>query len=133
MNILPHTSKTLDVFTIIIKWSKTIQNNIMLSAIPGSPNDPLFQIPKGRAFILLTDSTARKHLKKVCKILRLRSPLTFHLFRKSGTTWIFQHGVSIQDIMTHGTWTSDCFWCYVSTLPQHLSPVTATFKQHLHI
>ena len=105
----------------------------MLDNIPGSPNDPLFQIPTGSTFAPLTDSVARKHLKKVQKVLKIPSPLTFHLFRKSGTTWAFQHGVPLQQIMLHGTWTSDCIWRYVSTLPQHISPVAATFKQHLHI
>ena len=75
---------------------------------------------KSGAFVPLTDSAARKHLKKVSTVLQLPTPLTFHLFRRSGTTWAFQHGVPMQDIMSHGTWTSDCVWRYVSTLPQHL-------------
>ena len=145
-----------DTIIVIIKWSKTIQNRrnttticvpalgrsplcpfkairSMLHNTPGSPNDPLFQIPKGNTYVPLTDSTARKHLKKVATVLKVPSPLTFHLFRRSGTTWAFQHGVPLQHIMLHGTWTFDCVWRYVSTLPQHISPVAATFKQHLHI
>ena len=141
---------------MIIKWSKTVQNRrnttticvpalgrsplcpfrairCMLAAIPRSPNDPLFQIPKGDTYVPLTDSVARKHLKKVATVLKVPSPLTFHLFRKSGTTWAFQHGVPLQQIMLHGTWTSDCVWRYVSTLPQHILPAAATFRQHLHI
>ena len=144
-----------DSIVIIIKWSKTIQNRrdtvtisvpslgtsplcphqalkAMLHHVPGSSNDPLFQVPKSGAFVPLTDSAARKHLKKVSTVLQLPTPLTFHLFRRYGTTWAFQQGVPIQDIMCHGTWTSDCVWRYVSTLPQHLQPVASTFKQHLH-
>ena len=85
---------------------------LMLKAIPGDSNDPLL--------VPLTDSVARKHLKLVSQLLYLPSPLTFHLFRKSSATWAFQHGVSLQHIMLHGTWTSDCIWRYVSTLPQHI-------------
>ena len=144
-----------DSITVIIKRSKTIQNRrnttticvpalgksplcpfkairSMLDKTPGSPNDPLFQIFKSNTYVPLTDSVACKHLKKVATVLKVPSLLTFHLFRKSGTTCAFQHGVPLQQIMLHGTWTSDCIWRYVSTLPQHISPVAATFKQHLH-
>ena len=145
-----------DTITVLIKWSKTLQNRtdttticipalgtsplcpyramaLMLKQLPGDSNDPLFRIPKANGLVPLTDSVARKHLKLVSQLLQLPSPLTFHLFRKSSTTWTFQHGVSLQHIMLHGTWTSDCVWHYVSTLPQHISPVAATFRQHLHV
>ena len=170
-NLLPHSRTSFDptrqlcrgdlifssdTITVIIKWSKTIQNRrntttisvpalgrsplcpysavrLMLDNTPGSPNDPLFQVPTATGYVPLIDSVARKHPKKVAQVLKVPSPLTFHIFRKSGTTWAFQHGVPLQQIMLHGTWTSDCVWRYVSTLPQHISPVAATFKQHLHI
>ena len=170
-NLLPHSKLSFDptrqlcrgdlifshdTITVIIKWSKTIQNRRntttlcvpalgrsplcpfkaicrMLHNTPGSPNDPLFQILKNNTYVPLTDSVACKHLKKVATVLKVPSPSTFHLFRKSGTTWAFQHGVPLQQIMLYGTWTSDCVWRYVSTLAQHISPVAATFKQHLHI
>ena len=114
-----------DNITVLIKWSKTLQNrtdtitticipalgtsllcpykaiSLMLKAIPGDSNDPLFRIPRANGLVPLTDSVARKHLKLVSQLL-----LTFHLFRKSGTTWAFQHGVSLQHIMLHGTWTA---------------------------
>ena len=80
----------------------------MSDAIPGSSNEPIFQIPKGSTFVPLN---ARKHLKQLSQLLHLPSPLTFHLFRKSGA---FQHGVPLQHIMLHGTWTSHCVWRYVS-------------------
>ena len=108
-----------DSIVIIIKWSKTIQDRrdtstisvpslgdsplcpcqvlkLILLQVPGSSNGPLFQIPKNGVFVPLTDSAARKHLKKVSTLLQLTSPLTFHLFCRSGTTWAFQHGVPIQ-------------------------------------
>ena len=116
-----------DTIIVVIKWSKTLQNRknsttipalwqfllcpfkpicIMLDTVPGSPNDSLCQIPKVSTYVPLTNLVARKHLKKVV-----------HLFRRSGTTWAFQHGVPLEHIMLHGTWTSDCIWRYVSTLP----------------
>ena len=50
----------------------------------------------------LTDSTARKHLKAISIVLGVQ-PLITYTFRKGGTTWSFQHGVPIQEIMQYGT------------------------------
>ena len=83
--------------------------------------------------VLMIPCSRSQRMVPLFHLLILPVPLTFHLFCRSGTTWAFQHGVPIQDIMSHGTWSSDCVWRYVSTLPQHLSPVASTFKQHLHI
>ena len=72
--------------TIIVKWSKTLQNRKtsttiaipvlgdsslcpvkalkqMLHILPGDNNDPLFQVISAGRRIPLTDSAARKHLK----------------------------------------------------------------------
>ena len=108
-NLLPHSQLSFDptrqlcrgdlifssdTITVIIKWSKTIQNRrnttticvpalgksplcpfraicCMLATIPGSPNDPLFQSPRGDTYVPLTDSVARKHLKKVATVLKV--------------------------------------------------------------
>ena len=76
---------------ILIKWSKTMQDRrsvatITISALGTSPlcpvraltamcrlfpagdNDPLFLYPKQGSFLPLTDSMARKHLKKVSQL-----------------------------------------------------------------
>ena len=82
-----------DSIVVIIKWSKTIQNRrdtvtisvpslgdsplcpyqalkLMLLKIPGSPNEPLFQIPRKGVLVPLTDSAARKHLEfRLCLAL----------------------------------------------------------------
>ena len=86
--------------TVIIKWLTTIQNrketrtiNIpylgnsgicpivalktMLCHIPGSDNHPLFMITKKGIPMVLTDSVAHKHLKKVSQMLHIQPPLTF--------------------------------------------------------
>ena len=139
--------------TIIIKWSKANQtrseiNTIVIPALPRSPlcpvvalkamfqcypagsNDPLFVL-KSKEVKSLTDSIARKHLKAVSVALDIDPPLTFHMFRKSGTTWAFQNGVPVQDLMMHGTWSSDAIWRYIKSVPSSSSVVSRTFKQHL--
>ena len=164
-NILPHSTTAYDftrhisrgdiIFsqtgvTIIIKWSKTIQNRKdirtisipalgrsplcpiaaitnLLHTYPGSDNDPLFRIYNKQRLLVLTDSMARKHLKKISQILNLHPHLTFHTFRKATSTWAFHHGVPLEHIKNHGTWKSDacldispsisyclipCFFCF---------------------
>ena len=76
----------------------------MLAAYPDHDNAPLFQIPNGPTLTPLTDSKARKHLKDESLLLQITQTLTFHMFRKGGTTWAFNHGVPIENIMQHGTW-----------------------------
>ena len=123
-NLLPHSIKTFDVSrhlcrgdilfsqtsaTVLIKWSKTIQNRQeiktivvpslqnssicpvqavqkMLASYPGHDNAPMFQIPGDSILIPLTDSKARKHLKNLSLLLQITPTLTFHMFRKGGTT-----------------------------------------------
>ena len=75
----------------------------MLAEIPGLNNDPLYRISNSSSLTVLTDSMARKHLKRISLDLNIFPLLTFHMFRKAGTTWAFNHGVSLQDIMLHGT------------------------------
>ena len=140
---------------IIIKWSKTIQDRketrtinvpylgdsqicpivalkTMLCHIPGSENDPLFMITKKGIPMVLTDSVARKHLKKVSQLLHIQPPLTFHAFRRAASSWAFQHGVPLQHIQAHGTWKSNAVWSYLRALPSSSSPVAQTFSKHLH-
>ena len=170
-NLLPHTSKQYDctrhmargdvIFshsgaTVIIKWSKTIQDKkqtrtisipylghsdicpivamkTIFLHIPGSDNDPLFMIIKKGSPVILTDSVARKHLKKVSQLLHIQPPLTFHAFRRADSTWAFQDGVPLEHIQAHGTWQSNVVWSYLRVLPSSDSPVAQTFRQHLHI
>ena len=107
--------------TIVVKWSKTIQDRIstatvvipylvksplcpvsairtMLAKAQSNTDEPLFQIHAGERYKVLTDSVARKHLKRVSVTLGLPRSLTFHDFRRGGTTWAFLKGVSIQQI-----------------------------------
>ena len=139
---------------VIIKWSETIQDRKstktitipalgasplcpieglkrMFSAIPASKNQPLFSIWSNNRIVPLTDSMARKHLKKVCSALNIQPPLTFHSFRRAGTTWAFNRGVSVQDLMLHGTWSSDAIWRYIKSTASTSTPVSTAFQRTL--
>ena len=140
---------------LLIKWSKTIQDRkksvtIPLPSLGNSPlcpikavtnmillhpvgeNDPLFVIPRSSLPVPLTDSMARKHLKKISISLGFHSPLTFHAFRRAGAMWAFQNGVPLEHIMKHGTWKSDAVWTYLSSTPSATSPVSLAFQASLH-
>ena len=170
-NILPHSSAQFDITrhlargdlvfsknmcTILIKWSKTMQNrketttiNIpvlgvsqlcpvaalktMFTTIPASKNSPLFALYRQGVLSSLPDSTARKHLKSVSSLLNISPHLTFHSFRRSATTWAFHNGVSLQEIMKHGTWSSNAVWKYVKSVPSASSQVSRIFQHHLSL
>ena len=109
---------------VIVQWSKTLQDRktfatfaisvldhshlcpvaalqTMLQKIPGSNNDPLFQKFSAGRWVPLTDSIARKHLKKVSYLLNVQPTFTFHDFRRAGTSWGFHHVVSLEH---NATW-----------------------------
>ena len=94
---------------LLLKWSKTIQDRklvltiplrdlcqsilcpigalkAMIHAFPASSHDPLFDIPKNNHLVPLRDSVARKHLKRASLALNITPPLTFHAFRRAGTS-----------------------------------------------
>ena len=168
-NVLPHSAKSFDITrhltrgdlifsdsacTVLIKWSKTLQNRKeiktiaipslensilcpvaalknMFLAFPAARNDPLFVVPAAKSDVPLADSAARKHLKAVSVTLNVIPHLTFHDFRKSGTTFAFQAGVPLQDIMDHGTWSSDTVWRYIKAVPATNSAVSRAFQASL--
>ena len=135
-NILPQSAAQFDVTrhltrgdvcTVIVKWSKTIQDRketttislpllgssplcpvaalkFMYQVIPASKNSPLFLIHSCGQQVPLADSAARKHLKSISTMLNVSPHLTFHSFRRSATTWAFHNGVPLQEIIKHGTW-----------------------------
>ena len=80
----------------------------LLSIFPAGNNSPLFQIKNHGKWCPLTDSKVRYHLKLVLKRLGLDpNSLSFHSFRRSGASYVFNNHVRLQDIKAHGTWTSD--------------------------
>ena len=140
---------------IIIKWSKTIQTRdrvkiidlpflqhsplcpimalrVLLSLIPSGNNSPLFQIKNHSKWSVLTDSKVRYHFKLVLKKLGLgSSSLTFHSFRRSGASYVFNKHVRLQDIKSHGTWTSDSVWRYLIQDSSTSSAVALAFQSTL--
>ena len=170
-NVLPHSALAFDITrhlsrgdlifgdkfcTVIIKWSKTMQDRKetstisipalgdsplcpiaalqkMFHDIPAPSNSPLFLCRHQQKLVTLADSAARKHLKMISKLLNVSPPLTFHSFRKSATTWAFQNGVPLQEIMKHGTWSSNAVWTYIKSVPSSSSQVSRTFQQHLSL
>ena len=139
---------------LLLKWSKTMQDrkqsvtiplpNLgvsplcpikaitnMIYLFPAGNNEPLFVIPSPSSMVPLTDSVARKHLKKISNKLGLQSPLTFHAFRRAGAMWAFQNGVPLEHIMKHGTWKSDAVWSHLSSNPTATSPVSLAFQAAL--
>ena len=116
---------------IILKWSKTMQAKTVVRIIklpqlplsplcpvnatrkllklaPGTANSPLFQIKSKAQWHPLTDSQLRKHLKWIMQKLNMsQAGITFHSFRRSGATFVFNANVPMQNIKSHGTWTSN--------------------------
>ena len=142
---------------IIIKWTKTLQSRDAVKIIkipslgsnaicpvkavknllhitPGHRNDPLFQYKTPKGWFPLTDNQVRSHFKLILRKLGLQdSNLTFHAFRRSGATHAFNSNVNIQQIQSHGTWTSDCIWRYITLDHNTSSQVALAFKKQLHI
>ena len=141
--------------TVLLKWSKTNQErqqiqtiaiqklghsvicpiralHSMIALLPGQPNDPLFMIQSANQTIPLTDSRACKHLKDISIMFHIYPTLTFHMFRKGGTTWAFQHSVPIQHIILHGSWSSNAVWRYINSQATSSSVVSQTFSSYLH-
>ena len=100
----------------------------MLHLVPGSNNDSLFAIFKANKWPPLTDSMVRKHLKRVLLLQLQYHNFTFHIFRRSGASWAFEHGVPLEVIKQQGTWSSDCVWRYIQKSNSSTSPLTQAFQ-----
>ena len=142
---------------VLIKWSKTMQTrNVvkilkipnlgsnplcpvkaiknLLDITPGSNNQPLFQYKTTKGWAPLTDTQVRKNFHLILTKLNLaNSNLTFHAFRRSGATYAFNSNVELQHIQSHGTWTSECVWRYITLDHQASDQVASTFQKHLYI
>ena len=140
---------------IVIKWSKTMQARdkakvVQIPAIsdsplcpiralkqllrltPGHKNSPLFQILAQGKWVPLTDSILRKNLTSILRLLQLhKSGITFHTFRRSGASLAFQLNVDIQQIQSHGLWTSECVWRYIIRDSQTTNQVALSFQNLL--
>ena len=141
---------------ILIKWSKTLQfrdkiriikipslgSSILcpvsalkriLTLYPGSPNSPLFQIKCYGRWVPLTDTRLRKCLSKLILSLGWSNKnLTFHSLRRSGATWAFNSNIPLQHIQSHGTWTSEAVWSYITQDHRASDMVAMTFQRRLY-
>ena len=140
---------------ILVKWSKTLQSrNVvkvlkipslgsnpicpvnaiknLLSITPGHSNSPLFQYKMSTQLVPLTDTKVTRHFSNILRKLNLHnSNITFHTFRGSGATFAFNSNVNIQEIMSHGTWTSDCAWRYITLDHNASQQVALQFQKQL--
>ena len=145
-----------DAVFLIIKWSKTMQTrdsvkiiklpnllqspicpvraiNNMLILAPGQENHPLFQVKNENSkWVPLTDTRLRRNFAQILSRLGLQtSGISLHTFRRSGATLAFNSNVAIQNIQSHGTWTSDCFWRYIVQDQTASQQVADTFQRLL--
>ena len=140
---------------VLVKWSKTLQLKnklkilkipsisnsplcpvsalqVLLAITPKGDNRPLFQIKSNHQWFPLTYTKLRRALSIILKHLNLQnSKFTFHSFRRSGATLAFNSNVPIQDIQSHGTWSSDCVWSYITQDHQASTAVASTFQSLL--
>ena len=78
----------------------------------------------------LTDTQVSHHFNLVLMKLKFQdSKLTFHAFRCSGATYSFNANVDLQPIQSHGTWTSECIWRYITLDQRTFDQVALTFKK----
>ena len=108
---------------------KAVQQMIQL--VSADHNDPLFLLPRTSRSVPLTDSVARKHLKKISNVLHVTTSLIFHDFRRVGARWAFQQGVPLDHIMKHGTWKLDAVWSSLSSSTSISFPVSLAFQSAL--
>ena len=142
---------------ILLKWSKTLQMNNsvrllkiphlgssplcpvkalkhLLSLTPSGSNKPLFQVKFKHEWVPLSDTRLRKQFSTILSRLQLQqSNITFHSLRRSGATWAFNAKVPLQNIQSHGTWTSECVWSYITQDHQASDAVALTFQQSLQV
>ena len=89
---------------------------VLSTIYPMSAGHSAFQIKTQSGWQPLTDTKVRKCLTTTNMALGLNPHYyTFHSFRRSGTTFAYNAHVPIQHIKCHGTWSSDCAWCYIQS------------------
>ena len=106
----------------------------MLKITPGDNNSLLFQYKGETKWLPLTDNQVRRHFKTLlCRLQLQDSNRTLHAFRRSGASFAFNSNVSLQDIQSHGTWTLECVWKYITLDHNASDQVAKIFQNHLYI
>ena len=140
---------------VIIKWSKTLQSpdkikvlkipslgasplcpvaalRTLLKSSPKGKNLPLFQIQCFGKWVPLTDTRLRKQLSNSIRFLKLQDKnIIFHSSRRSGATWAFNSNIPMHHIQSHGTWTSEAVWAYITQDHNASDLVATTFQTTL--
>jgi hypothetical protein len=148
-----HTSS--QALAIRLKWTKTKQGAhhpifIPLPRIHGSPlcparayqqmctvfpatspNTPLLIYHSAhQPTIMVTSRMLSAQFRQLIQQLQLpQSTFTLHSLRRGGATFCHTLGVPLQQIQTHGTWSSDAVWSYLTPDLAHKSSIANTMSQ----
>ena len=138
---------------VIIKWAKNMQERnechvvqipilknpllcpvtalqLYFRTVPAPANAPMFSV--GNTGIPLIQSKINTALKTISNILNLPPGfLTFHVFRRSGATFAFNHSVALQNIQSHGGWKSQAVWSYLTQTNKGTARVASAFAAHI--
>ena len=164
-NVAPHSTARFDpdkhflkqdvIFAppgvhLIIKWTKTLQDNkfhhmVQLSTIENMflcpvralkallrsskhpPTYPLFATHTP-PFNHILDSHIRQALKTILSIRNIsHTGHGFHTFRRSGATLALEHSIPHQNIMSHGLCQSSGVWTYLQNASHSPSIIPSTF------
>ena len=135
---------------IKIKWAKNIQapEKLYLVRLPTiqvpdmcpvqtlaallrkfrlQPDDPLLVLDD---YHLLTQSHLRSRLATFLRTMGI--PLQahgFHTFRRSAATIAYDVNASLPAIKSHGLWSNDTVWCYISENTSQALQVPLTFQR----
>ena len=141
-NIVPTSVNSFDVMThlfradfirseshgnLVLKWSKTLQNQnefkviplpilgpsplcpisalqVMCLSIPADGNFRLSCVPQGLGLIPLTQNKVRKKLRALVSSLGLDPEIhSFHTFRRSEASFAYNNGIGVESVKKQGT------------------------------
>ena len=106
----------------------------VLHRTSGTNNTPLFHVKCFDRWVPLTDTRLRKLLSKILQILHLDSlGYTFHSLCRLGATLMFNLNIPMQDIQSHGTWTLESAWTYITQDHNASASVAHSFHSLLHV
>jgi hypothetical protein len=140
---------------LVLKWSKTIQTGavtplIPIPAIPNSGLDPvkaykqllhtnptithsqpLLSYKLAKRMHVLSSALLNRILADMICVLGLdHQDYSFHSLRRGGATTAYNSGVSLAQVMRHGTWkTQSSFWKYITQPAVKASPVAAALSR----
>ena len=93
---------------------KAITRMLTLKPATATQDSPLFTVPNSDVPITIPYLSGALHI--MLQALNISpQPYSLHSLRRSGATEAYKAGVSYAQIKTHGTWSSDSFWSYIST------------------